>query len=431
LIPADLHLITVSAVWATAVFLALTIIIYYYMTISTTLKELWRILFITLVLYSVTYFSNALFYTVVVLILGSRPEHFSFYGKSIPGLIGITAAVAMGLIFNYISCLIVSGGKELEALKTLFARPPWAIITFLLLTGLVYVYLGPSALYVYAYGDYTVYYDSMTLAIFWITLLLLLYTLHTIHSKSESLWKVKEVVSCLKVISSLIYVQLTVGLVAMTYSSVFLRSVYGFMNVTWLIIGLIMAYIFPKSLLTPYIRYIGEYKEERVEKYKVEARKILVEYDPKIEYFDRIVNGILRQLKKLPIVVVGCLGKPFVDKRESLKATLVLVAVSGLVAQKEGVSITNLPLILHTILSVLNNIRGSAVIIMDDLTDLIIANDVKSVYMFLKQLFEHARRTTCIALLNKQAVDENTKALYEGIFDSIYIIDASGLRKIK
>jgi len=432
----DLHLITVSVVWAAALFLALTVIMYYYMTIATTLKELWRILFAILVLYSATYSSNALFYTIVVLVLGSRPECFSFYGKSIPGLIGITASVIMALILNYISCLIVSRGNEFRAIKILITKPPYVIITFLLLLGLIYVFLGPSALYVYAYGDYTVYYDSTALIIFWTTLILLFHVLHVIYSKAESLWRVKEVISSLKIISSLIYAQLIIGLVAMTYSSIFLRSAYGFMNITWLIIGLAMAYIFPKSLLAPYIRYIEGYgtvflREKDVEKREIEVQKILVEYDPKTDYFREVSNNILNYFKGLPVVIVGCLGKPFVNKRTSLKAILVPVAVSSLVAQKEGVSITNLPLILHTLLSVLSNIKGAAVIIIDDLTDLIVANDVKSVYMFLKQLFEHARTATCIALLNKQAVDENARALYEGIFDSIYIVNSSGSRRIK
>ena len=66
------------------------------------------------------------------------------------------------------------------------------------------------------------------------------------------------------------------------------------------------------------------------------------------------------------------------DSLANVNVIKIPITVSGV--KIEGVSITNLSLLFHTIVSFLSKQNTPALIIIDDLTDLIIANDKWSTF---------------------------------------------------
>lgn len=429
------HVIYLTDVWMVATYIALMIIASFYHKFSTVFKELWRILLTLLSIYIGGYAAASIYYLIVLFWFSTTPEKLSFLGKSIPSLIGVLMHVLILLLLNYLSCLIKARGNETLALRYILGQDKISfMITLLSLFTAIYVVSGPAAYYLRINDSYIVYYSDAVLAILWFDIVLAIYPLYVIFQHAKPYLRVKGLIDSLKIIGLLLYFQFFIGILAVTLTSLLKRSFYAYMNFLWLFLSIIAVFVFVSSLTAPFIRYMKIFKKAHIgidEETKVPPRKILIEYDPKVNYSKYVISDIVMKYSKLPIIIVGSLEKPLMSSKINYEVTRIPLAVSGFIAQTEGISITDLSLISHTILNILSNIRREALLIIDDITDIIIANDEKRTYLFLKQLLEHGRNFGCIALLNMGAVKESAKALFEGLFETIYVVNSEGIHKIK
>ena len=424
--------------WVSAGFFVLTILIWGNIKLHMEPKELWKVLFALSLLYTLGYGSVALYYAFSLAFLHKLPYEMSIYGKSFPAIIALSVSASLLIVLAYLASLAKNRGDEKKALRdVLLGRDK--ILTFytatVLLMFLVAI-LGRSAYYASVNGQVLVMYSYEVLLAMWAAIVAALSPVIIFFRNIKYYIGIPELRRALEAVIILVYLQVFLGGITSTITTIFEIQIYWVMNIAWLIISASVIFLLYSTLILPYAKIrassIVASKKYSSTSRRIEERTLLIEYCPKISY-GRKVFELIFSSKFENIIIAGLPSKYMFRSADLIRDRNVVkipITVSGVSA--EGISITNLSLLFHTIASFLSKYNAPTLIVLDDLTDLIIANDIRTVYILLSQLLEILGNNGFFSLLNADALDAKDKALIEGLFDKIVYINEKGeLEKIK
>jgi len=427
----EAYLIHIVSTWVTAGFFALTILIWSHYRSHMEPKELWKVLLVLSLLYTIGYGTVSIYYTMSLAIFHRLPHEIGFYGKSFPAIIALFISASLLIIIAYLASLTMNRGNEAKALKDVFLGGNKTLTFYVATVMLMFliVILGPGAYYTIVNEQVVVMYDPEVLLAIWTAVIAAISPIYMFFRNVKYYIGILELRRAIESVILLVYLQVLSGSITLTIVSLFRIQIYWIMNIVWLIISASVIFSLYSALVLPYvkIRGLGFVSSGYSIVYKkVKHETLLIEYNPRVFYGDKVISMILSSGHK-NIVITGLPSKPvfrLIDSLTNVNTIKIPITVSGV--NIEGVSITNLSLLFHTIVSFLSKQNTPTLIIIDDLTDLIIANDIRMVYILISQLLEIIGNNSFYSLLNAEAFDTKSRALIEGLFSKIVHIDEKG-----
>ncbi len=441
------YIIYLVTAWISAVFIALAITAIMRYKIATVLRELWLFLAIVLFTYATASTLEAIYYMGVLAIYGKVPSVQG--GKSIPGLIAVLFSALITSALAYITGCISSGDRK--NLRRVFIREPLLLLTVVLGWAIfIYVFLSPEdAIYYVIDGGATVVYSNTTLILGAVFLATWLHIPYLLFKEVGRKITYRSVARPLKILALMVYSELVVGYLSIVAASIFYMDTYVLMNMFFLVTSIIAVTVIYRDFTSPFTQYslamasqvkhrIPQTKEEFPREVieggvRLEGR-IAIRHDPEENYHSILKHIIDAASREKKVIIIAPLDSVLLKFTYQRKENIIRLpfAVSGTVAPSPNVlPANNLSLIVNTLLNVARELGNKVLIVIDSLSDLIMVNDTKRVYIALKQISELLPHATLIVSINWRALSEKEYSAIASLFEQIYSIEKGELRKIK
>ena len=441
------YIIYLITAWVSAAFVALAITAITRYRIATVLRELWLFLSIIIVTYAIAYALEAVYYMCILAMYGKVPVVQG--GKSIPGLIAVLFSALITSALTYITGYISSSGRRV--LEYILLRDPLlALVNVLGWASFLYVSLSPSdAIYFVFDKGATVVYSNTALILGAMFLATWLHIPYLLFKETGSKVTYRSVVFPLKVLTMVAYSELLVGYFSMFTASVFHVDTYVVMSVFFLLTSIVAVSILYKELTSPFTQYslaiasqvgpgmmlreAGRKRPAGEGEVRLEGR-IAVRFEPEEDYhpiLKEIIDKASQERKVIILAPLNSILLKYIYKRKENVLRLPF-AITGTVAPSPNVlPANNLSLIVNTVLNAARELGNEVFVVIDGLSDLIMVNDLRRVYIALKQLSELLPQATLIVSINWRALSEKEYSAIVSLFDQIYSIEEGRLRKIK
>jgi len=440
-----IHLITT---WVSAIFVALAITAVMRYKIATVLKELWLFLAVVIATYAVAYTFIAVYYTCVLAIYGRVAAVQG--GKSVPGLSTILFAALVTTTLTYIVGYIATGGESKRVLKYVFLDDPLlAIINVLGWLSFAYVFFSPSdAIYFVTDEETTVVYSESALILGGMFLMAWLHIPYLLFKETESKVAFKSVAYPLKVLALITYSELLAGYLSMLIASIFYIDTYPAMSLFFLFTSIAAVTLFYRELASPFVQYstlIASQARPRILPRGIRERRpvgkevelkgrVAVRFEPEEDYASVLRDIISKASEEKKVIILAPLNSPLLryaykEEENILRLPFVVTGVTTPISNV--LPANNLPLVANTIFNAARELGEDAYIVIDGLSDLIMVNDLKRVYVTLKQLSELLPQATLVVTINWRALSERDYSAIASLFDQIYSVENGRLKQVK
>ena len=163
------------------------------------------------------------------------------------------------------------------------------------------------------------------------------------------------------------------------------------------------------------------------------ASREVVRVEPEEDYGPAIKALVDRAAKRKSVVIVAPLNSPLLRQayENSENVFKVALTVTGTLTPHPGVvPASNTPLIASTVVNMVKRL-GEALVVFDGISDLVLVNDVRSVYVMLRHVIELLPRTPLLAIVNWKALSEREYSALAALFDKVCVLRGGGLAAVR
>ena len=434
------YLIFVLVTWATGLFLALTVTAIIRYRASTVLREGWLFLAVILSVYTLAFASSSAYYAYMFAAFGGE---FAVEGaKSIPGLSALFFAAALSTAFSFIASYLATGGEGTRAIKyTVLGDPALLALVIISWALCAYSALAPGeATYRRGPLGLTVVYSDTVHALVAVGLALWLRLAKLVFNGVKRCEGFAIIARPLRVLTLLSLSVLVAGFASMVIASKTLYDVYLFMNTYFFLASLALLPLVYSDLLSSHKLYtytlISQLERPRPVAEAPEPEvsgTLLVRVEPEEDYGPVIKALVDRAAKRKSVVIVAPLNSPLLRQayENSENVFKVALTVTGTLTPHPGVvPANNMPLIANTVVSMVKRL-GEALVVFDGISDLVLVNDVRSVYVMLRHVIELLPRTPLLAIVNWKALSEREYSALAALFDKVCVLKGGGLVAVR